>query len=183
MARLRGTNVMDKGQLASRRQWIAAAASAAWAWPWLAAGEEVRPWPRESATPSLKLPTQDGAIWSLASTRGRPLLLNFWASWCEPCRREMPSLERLAAQHQAQGLQVMAINFRETDGAVHRFLEAVPFGLPVLRDRDGGAAKAFGVRVFPSTVLVDRHGRAQSVIVGECDWSSASADRWVAAIL
>jgi thiol-disulfide isomerase/thioredoxin len=111
------------------------------------------------------------------------VLLNFWASWCEPCRQEMPSLEWLAVRRRDQGLQVMAINFRETDAAVRRFLEPMAFSLPVLRDRDGAAAKAFGVRVFPSTVLIDRRGRARSVVVGECDWESPAAERWLAAVI
>jgi thiol-disulfide isomerase/thioredoxin len=175
--------VIVGNQLSTRRQWLAAAASAACASPLSAAGEEIRPWPRGTATPALKLPTQDGAIWDLGSARGRPVLLNFWASWCEPCRREMPSIEQLSARRQAQGLVVVAINFRETDGAVRRFLETTTFSLPILRDRDGGAAKAFGVRIFPSTVLIDRRGHAKSVVVGDCDWSGPSADRWLASVL
>ncbi len=176
-------NVTVENQSPTRRQWLTAAASAACAWPLSAAGEALRPWPRGMATPALNLSTQDGAAWSLASARGRPVLLNFWASWCEPCRQEMPSLEQLAERRRAQGLVVMAVNFRETDGAVRRFLEATTFSLPVLRDRDGGAAKAFGVRIFPSTVLIDRRGRAKSVVVGGCDWSGPSADRWLATVL
>jgi thiol-disulfide isomerase/thioredoxin len=174
---------MTAEHLTNRRQWLAAATSAACAWPVLAAAEELRTWPQRSPTPNVHLSSQDGAVWSLASSKGRPVLLNFWASWCEPCRQEMPSLQLLAAQYRAQDLQVLAINFRETDAAVRRFLETITFSLPVLRDRDGGAAKAFGVRIFPSTVLIDRHGKAQSVVVGECDWSSPSAGRWVAAVL
>jgi thiol-disulfide isomerase/thioredoxin len=167
----------------TRRRWLASAASAACAWPGLAGAQQVRTWPRGAATPALQLSRQDGGVWRLASARGRPVLLNFWASWCEPCREEMPSLERLAAQYEPQGLLVMAINFRETDAAVRRFLEPMAFSPTVLRDRDGAAAKAFGVRIFPSTVLIDRRGQTQSVVVGECDWSSSSARRWVGTVL
>ena len=174
---------MSEKQLTSRRQWLAAATAAICAWPELANGENFRVWPRRGFTPALQLPTQEGAVWSLAAARGRPVLLNFWASWCEPCRQEMPSLQLLASQHRAEGLQVLAINFRETDAAVRRFLETVTFNLPVLRDRDGGAAKAFGVRIFPSTVLIDRNGEVRSVVVGECDWGSPSASHWVATVL
>jgi len=176
-------HAMTAERLTDRRRWLAGAASIACVWPVLATAEEFRPWPQPDATPGVQLPDQDGTVWTLASARGRPVLLNFWASWCEPCRQEMPSLQLLAAQHRAQGLQVMAINFRETDAAVRRFLETMAFSLPVLRDRDGGAAKAFGVRVFPSTILIDRQGQARSIAVGECDWSSPAASRWVAAVL
>jgi thiol-disulfide isomerase/thioredoxin len=142
-----------------------------------------RPWPARLATPALTLPGWDGAPWRLESARGKPVLLNFWASWCEPCRAEMPALELLAARHEAQGLLVMAVNFRETDAALRRFLEASATSLPILRDSDGAAAKAFGVRTFPSTVAISRQGRALSTLVGEIDWSSPPARRWVAALL
>ena len=111
------------------------------------------------------------------------MLLNFWASWCEPCRSEMPALELLAARHQAQGLQVIAVNFRETEAAIRRFIETTALSLPVLRDSDGAAAKAFGVSTFPCTVAINRQGRVLSTLVGEVDWRSAPARNWVAAVL
>lgn len=168
----------------TRRQWLAAAASAACTWPALAnEDDQRRPWPRGRATPALQLPALDGQPWTLAAARGHPVLLNFWASWCEPCRAEMPSLQQLAAQHQGQGLQVMAINYREGEAAVRRFLAGTGLALPVLYDRDGAAAKAFGVRTFPGTVGIDRQGKAVFVVTGEVDWAGAAARRWVATLL
>ncbi|MBK0391360.1 TlpA family protein disulfide reductase [Ramlibacter algicola] len=168
----------------SRRRWLAAAAGAPWALPAFAEqGSQHRAWPRQRATPSLQLPALDGTTWSLAAARGKPVLLNWWASWCEPCRAEMPSLQQLAAQHQGQGLQVMAVNFKEGEHAVRKFLGATGLSLPVLYDRDGAAAKSFGVRIFPSTVGIDRQGRARFVVTGEVDWAGADARRWVAALL
>jgi thiol-disulfide isomerase/thioredoxin len=143
----------------------------------------LRTWPARRPVPALTLPSWEGPPWSLAAHRGQPVLLNFWASWCEPCRAEMPSLELLATRHEAQGLQVLAVNFRETDAAVRRYIEASAFSLPVLRDRDGGAAAAFGVRTFPSTVGINRQGQVLSIAVGECDWTGPAARRWVAALL
>jgi thiol-disulfide isomerase/thioredoxin len=142
-----------------------------------------RPWPAKKATPALLLPRWEGQSWSLAAARGLPVLLNFWASWCEPCRAELPSLELLATRHEPQGLQVLTVNFRETDGAVRRFVEATAMSLPVLRDRDGAAAQAFGVRTFPSTVAINRQGRVLSTVIGEVDWNSPAARRWVAQLL
>lgn len=144
---------------------------------------EPQPWPARRATPALTLPAWEGPAVSLAAGRGQVLVVNFWASWCEPCRAEMPSLELLATRHEAQGLRVLAVNFRETDGAVGRFLEQTAFSLPVLRDRDGAAAQAFGVRVFPSTVAIGRDGRAAFTVVGEVDWTGAAARRWLAPLL
>ncbi|MCP5271212.1 MAG: TlpA family protein disulfide reductase [Burkholderiaceae bacterium] len=143
----------------------------------------VRPWPAGQATPALSLPAWQGPALSLAAARGRIVLLNFWASWCEPCLAEMPSLELLAARHAAQGLDVWAVNHRETDGAIDRFMARSGLSLPVLRDRDGAAARAFGVRIFPTTVVIGRDGRAAFSVVGETDWTGPQARQWVSALL
>lgn len=142
-----------------------------------------RPWPRGTPTPALELPAWEGPHWSLAGTRGQVVLLNFWASWCEPCRAEMPSLELLAERHAGDRLQVLAVNFRETDGAIRRFLAQTDCSLPILRDADGAAARAWGVRVFPSTVVIGRDGRAAFSVIGELDWTGAQARAWLAPLL
>ena len=77
----------------------------------------------------------------------------------------------------------MAINFREGEAAVRRFMTTTALSLPVLYDRDGAAAKAFGVRTFPSTVAIDRRGQARFVVMGEVDWASPAVQRWLAALL
>lgn len=140
-----------------------------------AAAQWVRkPWPARKPTPAIELPAIDGAPWRLAAERGRPVLLNFWASWCEPCQAEMPSLERLALSQREAGLRVVAVNFREGGPAVKRFLSKTPLQLPVVRDADGAAARAFGIGIFPSTVAIDRQGRVRFIIVGEFDWGDAA---------
>lgn len=142
-----------------------------------------QPWPAGRATPALTLPSWQGPAVSLAALHGRPVLINFWASWCAPCRTEMPSLELLATRFEADGLEVLAVNYRETDGAVRRYVEQTGITLPVLRDRDGAAAQAFGVRIFPTTVAVGRHGRALFTVVGELDWGGDGARALVEPVL
>jgi thiol-disulfide isomerase/thioredoxin len=137
-------------------------------------------WPRNRATPRLDLAGLEGQPWQLSSLRGSPVLLNFWATWCEPCRAEMPALQQLARDHREQGLQVIAANFKEGEATVRRFLQATPLELPVLLDREGAAAKAFDVHIFPSTIGIDRKGQARFVVTGEFDWSSPLAARWLA---
>lgn len=159
---------------------LAAAAPVAAAEP---TGARHRPWPRGRPTPALTLPLWEGGQWSLARSRGRVVVANFWASWCPPCLTELPSLELLAARHEADGLEVLAVNFRETDAAVRRFLDRNPLTLPVLRDTDGGAAQAFGIRIFPTTVVFGRDGRAAFTVTGECDWGGPGARAWIAAVL
>jgi thiol-disulfide isomerase/thioredoxin len=142
-----------------------------------------RPWPPGRPTPPLSLPGFDGPGFSLADARGRVVVLNFWAGWCEPCRSEMPSLDLLAARHEKDGLVVVAVNFRETDAAIRRFLDQMPIGLPVVRDADGAAARDWGVRVFPTTILVGRDGRARHTVIGEADWTGAETRQWIDALL
>lgn len=140
-------------------------------------------WPTTQPTPPFELESLDGRQVSLAALRGTPLLLNFWASWCEPCRAEMPSLELLEARYAAAGLKVLTINFRETDGTVRRFVEQTGLSLTVLRDRDGGTAQAYGVRVFPTTVAIDHSGRARFLVRGEIDWLGREASAWMRPLL
>lgn len=144
---------------------------------------ERRPWPRGLVTPTLQLPDLDGRPWQLAQQRGRVVALNFWASWCQPCREEMPSLELMAQRHEADRVDVIAVNFKEGGGTIRRFLETTPLGLPVLRDADGLVARAFGVRIFPSTVFIRRDGRAAFTVVGATDWTAEPARSWVRDLL
>ncbi|MET0519092.1 MAG: TlpA disulfide reductase family protein [Burkholderiaceae bacterium] len=178
-----------------RRELLALGGCAALALAPPAAGAQAlkRPWPRGKPTPQLSLSGIDGsgggpggggaADWHLADAKGQVVLLNFWASWCEPCRSEMPSLELLAQRYEKDGLQIQAVNFRETDAAMRRFLQLMPITLPVLRDRDGTAARAFEVRVFPTTVVIGRDGQALFSVIGELDWTGPEARQWIAPLL
>lgn len=147
------------------------------------AAHVVRPWPAAKPTPDLSLTDLDGKPWTLAGLKGRPVLLNFWASWCEPCRAEMPSLELLATRHEKAGLVVLSINYQEPLPTIRRFLETLPFSLPILLDRDGDAAGAWTPRVFPTTVLIDRSGAARSSVIGELDWMGDTARALVEPLL
>ncbi|MDN3919907.1 TlpA family protein disulfide reductase [Roseateles violae] len=138
-----------------------------------------RSWPRNQPTPALDLPGFDGPGFKLAEARGKLVLLNFWASWCEPCRSEMPALELLAQRYEREGLLVVAVNHRETDAAIRRFLQAMPVELPIVRDADGAASRAFGARMFPTSVLIARDGRALFSIIGELDWNAAEPRQWI----
>lgn len=170
----------------TRRALLHTGAAAALGAPWASRAEpppQRVDWPRRKPVPALELPGLDGPGWRPADARGRVTLLNFWASWCEPCRSEMPSLERLAAAHAADGLVVLAVNFREYDATLRRYLAGAPLALPVLRDADGAAARALGVRIFPSTVALDRAGRIAFTLVGAADWQAPPVRGWIATLL
>jgi len=166
--------------LSTRRALLAFAAAAPFG---AAAAYQLRDWPSGQAVPVFLLNDLDGKAWSLSDLRGRAVLLNFWATWCEPCRAEMPSLQALAQRHAADGLVALTVNYQESDLTIRRFLEKTPITLPVLLDRDGAASKAWTPRVFPSTVLIDRTGRPRRVVVGEVDWSGEDAKAWMADLL
>lgn len=165
---------LSRSARTTRRQLLAGAV--AFALPALArAAHLVRPWPAGKPTPPLALTDLDGKAWSLAALKGRPVLLNFWASWCEPCRAEMPSLELLQTRHEKAGLVILSVNYQEPLPKIRRFLETLPFSLPILLDRDGEAAAAWTPRVFPTTVLIDRSGAPRSTVIGELDWMGDTA--------
>jgi thiol-disulfide isomerase/thioredoxin len=168
-----------------RRRMLAAAAAAvaSMAVPRTADAAQRKPWPPSQATPTLELPLLDGGIWRLDAVRGEVVALNFWASWCPPCRDEMPSLELMATRHEHQGLVVAAVNFKESAATIRRFTDTTLVTMPIVRDADGAAAKAWGVRMFPTTVLVDRDGRAAFSVVGEIDWTDEPARGWVETLL
>lgn len=161
----------------SRRAWLAAAAAGLL--PWAArAGTLEQPWPARKPIPALALNDLEGRSWSLAALRGKVVALNFWASWCEPCVTEIPTLSWLAETHAASGdVVVLGVNYQEHEAKVRRFLQGVPVSYPVLLDRNGEAAKAWTSRIFPSTVLIGRDGRPVLTVVGELDWAGQQGER------
>ena len=111
------------------------------------------------------------------------IVLNFWASWCEPCRAEMPSLELLAQRHEGDRLQVLAVNHRESDAAIRRFIDETALTLTVLRDADGAAARLGRGRLPQHHRDRPRRPRARFSVLGELDWTGPEARAWIAAVL
>lgn len=125
--------------------------------------------------PAFELATADGKRVSLAALRGQVVLLNFWATWCPPCREEMPSMERLHQEFKAQGLAVLAVNIQESPKQVARFMRDFRLTFPALLDVDATIAGRYGVRGLPSTYLIDRTGRVVGQVVGARDWAGPAA--------
>ncbi len=162
----------------SRRRALGCALAAGGSF-WLAdaavAAHVVRPWPGARPVPELDLNDIDGKRWTLGAHLGKVVVLNFWASWCEPCRLEMPSLEAIAAKLKPQGLVVCAVNYKESVEKIRQFLERMPFKPTILLDADGDATADWTPRVFPSSVLIGRNGKPSSIVVGELDWTGSVA--------
>jgi thiol-disulfide isomerase/thioredoxin len=125
---------------------------------------QLRPWPAGQPTPALQLEGLDGRPWDLAGLRGKVVVVNFWASWCGPCVDELPVLGALAER---DGVAVVGVNFKEPLDTITRFTAAHPLPYAVLRDRTGDAFRRWTPGVMPTTILVDRLGRARWRTVGE----------------
>lgn len=137
-----------------------------------AAGLETRA-PREA--PALRAVDLQGTTKTLADYRGKVVLLNFWATWCPPCRREMPSMERLRLKMAGRPLEIVALDSAETIGEVRAFLDAVPLGFPILLDPDGENTKRWKVHALPTSFLLDREGRIRHVLQGGAEWDEGEA--------
>jgi thiol-disulfide isomerase/thioredoxin len=141
------------------------------------------PWPDALPTPALRLPDLEGKAWDLAQEQGAPVLVNFWATWCEPCRAEMKSFEALEHRFKAQRLKMVAVNFKEARESVQRFRDANALSLAFVRDSYGEAARAWGVTVFPTTFVINASGRAVLRIEGEVDWVHSGVQKRLQAFL
>ena len=159
---------------------LAAALGAALAFA--AAAADLKPW-TGGATPELALADLAGKEHRLADYRGRVVLVNFWATWCEPCREEMPSIDKLRSSLDGKPFAVLAVNLAEPLSRIEKFAAAVPVGFPLLRDRDGTASKAWKAKLLPASFLIGRDGRIRYVAYGELDWSSEPVRKRVIELL
>lgn len=170
---------MNRGVLSRRHVCLAFAAGAVTA-P-ARAQHVAKPWPASRPVPPLVGPDLQGQAWDLAALRGRAVLINFWATWCAPCKEEMPTLQTLA-ELEGERLAVLAVNVREPLPRVVRYAQSAGLTFPILPDPRGDITRAWGMKVFPTTVLVDVHGRPQRVVSGAVDWTGAVAQDWIAAL-
>ncbi|NBW25925.1 MAG: TlpA family protein disulfide reductase [Betaproteobacteria bacterium] len=175
--------VSRPGPAVTRRALLALSAAATGFSATLADTPQPQPWPRNKPQPTLALPTLDGEPWKLTDQARQVVLLNFWASWCEPCRAEMPALQRLSERYVQAGLRVWAVNYREPADTVRRFVTTTGMTLPVLLDADGSVAKSLGIGIFPTTVILDRRGRIRWTVTGDCAWDREPAIRWLRDVL
>jgi len=118
-----------------------------------------------------ELPLLSGGQVSLSGLRGKVVFLNFWATWCPPCRSEMPSLERLYRRYKDKGLAFLAVDLGEDRDGVAAFVRQNAFSFPVAID-PGEAARDYGIRSIPTTFILDREGRAVALAIGGRNWDS-----------
>lgn len=148
-------------------------------------GEPAPPGAVNSAFPDLVLADlADGRARALAEYRGQALVVNLWATWCEPCRREMPSLERLSRAARARGLTVIGITVDSDLNLAREFV--LRHDLTFVNFSDPGMARSrasLGIKALPETFVIDKEGRIVGRLLGARDWSADEARAWLATAL
>jgi DsbE subfamily thiol:disulfide oxidoreductase len=120
----------------------------------------------EKPAPNIVVQNGDGGSVDLASYRGKVVLVDFWASWCPPCKTSFPALDALYREYAAKGVEVLAVNLDERRRDADAFLSAHPHRMTVLFDPKGAAPVAFGVKGMPSSYILDRNGNIRFTHMG-----------------
>ncbi len=123
--------------------------------------------------PEFTLKDMNDKAVSLSSLKGNVVLISFWATWCPPCRDEMPSFNRLYREFRNRGLAIVAVSTDRSASLVKDFLGKTPVDFPVLMDSDSKVARQFKVFSLPTTFLLDRNGAIVQKYLGEEEWDSA----------
>jgi len=113
---------------------------------------------------------EDGKTYRLSDYRGKVVILNFWATWCPPCRREMPALERLWQKVKNKEMVVLAVNVGENADIIFEFTGNYPVSFPLLMDKDGKVIENYPVQGLPTTYIIDPHGNVTHRAVGGREW-------------
>jgi cytochrome c biogenesis protein CcmG, thiol:disulfide interchange protein DsbE len=122
--------------------------------------------------PEISLKSITGGISTLSSFRGKVVVLNFWATWCPPCRAEMPSMQRMYDELGDEGIDLIAVDLQESEKTVKDFLDKNDYTFPVLLDTDGRAGATYGARSIPTSFVIDTEGYAVAMVVGSREWDT-----------
>ena len=123
--------------------------------------------------------TADGKPFRLSAHRGRPVFVNFWATWCPPCLEEMPAMERLWRAQKDAGLVVVGVTVDADPGVVSPFVKRLGLTFPVGLDTKMDLANTYGVRALPSSFIIDREGRLAALALGPRAWDNVAAQSLV----
>ena len=125
--------------------------------------------------PDFALEDLSGKRIGLRSLRGKVVFLNFWATWCVPCRQEMPTMEKLHREFKGQGLEVVAVNFRENKKDVRKFFDELGLTFTALLDKDGKVSEEYGAWSIPLSYFINRNGEFVGKVIGIREWDSKEA--------
>ncbi len=133
--------------------------------------------------PDFTLVNPDGKNISLKDFRGKLVMVNFWASWCGPCRAEMPSMERLYLEHKAAGFEILAVNVKDKRSDALAMAKQLKLSFPIVLDPEGEVGQLYGAWAMPTTYLIDRKGNVLARLWGEADWYSPAARKLIKSLL
>lgn len=133
----------------------------------------------QGKAPNFTLKSNTGKNIKLSELRGQVVLLNFWASWCGPCRQEMPLLEKLQQRYSALGFTVLGVNVEEDSSKARTLLKDIPVSFPILFDTQNTVSKQYKVSAMPSTVMIDRDGNMRYLHKGYKPGDEAQYKKWV----
>lgn len=119
-----------------------------------------------------ELTYMDGTKANISDFKGKVFLLNFWATWCGPCRSEMPSMQNLYDEFKDKGFDIAAVNLREDAGDVAEFMKENELNFPILMDQTGEVGGFYGAQSIPTTYVFDRNGNAVTGVVGSIEWDT-----------
>ena len=117
--------------------------------------------------PDFELKTIDGKSYRLSDLKGKAIMINFFATWCPPCRAEMPALQEAFAEYESQGFLVLAVNLNETSVAIRAFQDKLGITFPILVDKDDRVSRLYDIIPLPTSYFVDRAGIVQGKWTGE----------------
>ena len=143
----------------------------------------VQPFAEPVPLPTVALTDLDGHALGVAQLRGKTVLLNFWATWCVPCRAEMPALEALYRAYRHRAFLVLAVNFKESAPDVRRFVQELNVSFPVALDVDGSVSTALKVRGLPVSFLLDPEGKLLWKALGAREWNSPDGHAYLNRVL
>jgi thiol-disulfide isomerase/thioredoxin len=133
--------------------------------------QELKPY-AATGTPPLKLKDLQGKAHDLSAYRGQVVMVQFWATYCAPCIKEMPSMQRMQAKLAGKPFKILAVNMGESEAEVGAFLKRVNVDFTILMDAEGEALAAWKVFVAPSTFIVDPEGRIRYTLQGGAEWDA-----------
>lgn len=131
--------------------------------------QELKPW-KAGATPPLALKDLNGKTHKLEDYRGKAVMVQFWATWCPPCLKEMPAMQRLEKKMAGKPFAILAVNMGETEKDVREFASKMKIDFAVLLDEEGKGVGDWKVFVAPSTFLLDAHGKVRYTLQGGAEW-------------
>lgn len=133
--------------------------------------------------PDFTLPGLDGGAITLSDLQGKVVLINFWATWCPPCREEMPSMEKVYRRFKDKDFTILAVDIMEHPDTVRRFARRYELTFPILLDANGEVTQKYVANAIPTSYIVDKEGKAVGKVIGPRNWDGEHARALLEALL